>query len=196
MAQDHQKKQQPQRQHSPSPLDPLLRDHPPQHTFSTAANHPSPQQLLTSYYGSSTAEASSSAPPPPTRFPLSTHHSHSSSFEADDERSATGPQSIPSTASYHSHHRPHRPSRTGSDSDASSDFHPGQPFRSAMATGGADDDEDHLGRHPPPSARNRRRLGGASSFYAGEDTRPTSKREILGWYMYAFASETYVICGM
>jgi len=31
--------------------------------------------------------------------------------------------------------------------------------------------------------------------YPGEDTRPTSSRELAGWYMYAFASETYVICG-
>lgn len=31
--------------------------------------------------------------------------------------------------------------------------------------------------------------------YPGEDLRPTSKKEIAGWYMYAFASEVYVICG-
>ncbi|KAF3762358.1 MFS general substrate transporter [Cryphonectria parasitica EP155] len=31
--------------------------------------------------------------------------------------------------------------------------------------------------------------------YPGEDTRPTSSRELRGWYMYAFAAETYVICG-
>ncbi|CAI4216190.1 unnamed protein product [Parascedosporium putredinis] len=30
--------------------------------------------------------------------------------------------------------------------------------------------------------------------YIGEDTRPTSKKELAGWYMYAFAAETYVIC--
>ena len=39
-----------------------------------------------------------------------------------------------------------------------------------------------LSGHPPPR-------------YAGEDTRPTSKKELAGWYMYAFAAETYVICG-
>ncbi len=32
--------------------------------------------------------------------------------------------------------------------------------------------------------------------YPGEDTRPTSTKELAGWYMYGFASETYVICGM
>ncbi|PKS06356.1 hypothetical protein jhhlp_007104 [Lomentospora prolificans] len=40
-----------------------------------------------------------------------------------------------------------------------------------------------LSGHPPPR-------------YAGEDTRPTSKKELAGWYMYAFAAETYVICGI
>ncbi|KAI2633739.1 autophagy-related protein 22 [Hypomontagnella submonticulosa] len=37
--------------------------------------------------------------------------------------------------------------------------------------------------HGPPPGR-----------YPGEDTRPTSNKELAGWYMYAFASETYVIC--
>ena len=31
--------------------------------------------------------------------------------------------------------------------------------------------------------------------YPGEDTRPTSSKELAGWYMYAFAAETYMICG-
>ncbi|KAK1636507.1 autophagy protein Atg22 [Colletotrichum phormii] len=31
--------------------------------------------------------------------------------------------------------------------------------------------------------------------YKGEDTRPTSQKELSGWYAYAFAAETYVICG-
>ncbi|KZL81273.1 autophagy protein atg22 [Colletotrichum incanum] len=31
--------------------------------------------------------------------------------------------------------------------------------------------------------------------YQGEDTRPTSQKELSGWYAYAFAAETYVICG-
>ncbi|PHH69828.1 hypothetical protein CDD82_7492 [Ophiocordyceps australis] len=32
--------------------------------------------------------------------------------------------------------------------------------------------------------------------YPGYDSRPTSPKELLGWYMYAFAAETYVICGI
>jgi UMF1 family MFS transporter len=31
--------------------------------------------------------------------------------------------------------------------------------------------------------------------YPGEDTRPTSSKELAGWYAYAFAAEVYVICG-
>ncbi|CAG8953601.1 hypothetical protein HYFRA_00010060 [Hymenoscyphus fraxineus] len=34
------------------------------------------------------------------------------------------------------------------------------------------------------------------SQYEGEDTRLTSKKELNGWYAYAFAAEVYVICGM
>ncbi|KAH6650268.1 autophagy-related protein 22 [Chaetomium tenue] len=42
---------------------------------------------------------------------------------------------------------------------------------------------------------------GSSSFgalpprYPGDDTRPTSSKELAGWYAYAFAAEVYVICG-
>lgn len=32
--------------------------------------------------------------------------------------------------------------------------------------------------------------------YVGHDGRPTSSKEVAGWYMYAFAAETYVICGI
>ncbi|KAF9879770.1 autophagy protein atg22 [Colletotrichum karsti] len=34
------------------------------------------------------------------------------------------------------------------------------------------------------------------SRYQGEDTRPTSQKELSGWYAYAFAAETYVICAI
>ncbi|CAK7225425.1 Autophagy protein 22 [Sporothrix curviconia] len=130
-------------------------------------------------------------------------HSHSSSFEADDERSATGgPRSFSSTAANSiregaaaasSSQQRHR-----RQSDSSSDYHPGQPFRNnyRMATG--DDGGDGSRRL---SSRNIRRRGhrsspGAVAAYAGEDNRPTSAKEILGWYMYSFASETYVICAI
>ncbi|OAQ97721.1 hypothetical protein LLEC1_07094, partial [Akanthomyces lecanii] len=38
--------------------------------------------------------------------------------------------------------------------------------------------------------------GAGVPHYSGHDTRPTSPNEIQGWYMYAFAAETYVICGI
>ncbi|KAH6690412.1 autophagy protein Atg22 [Plectosphaerella plurivora] len=42
--------------------------------------------------------------------------------------------------------------------------------------------------------------GGSSSTpparYQGEDSRPTSNKELAGWYAYAFAAETYVICAI
>jgi UMF1 family MFS transporter len=31
--------------------------------------------------------------------------------------------------------------------------------------------------------------------YPGEDIRPTSRKELAGWYVYALAAEVYVICG-
>ena len=41
-----------------------------------------------------------------------------------------------------------------------------------------------------------RRRRSTAALYAGYDGRPTSRKEMAGWYMYAFASETYVICGI
>jgi UMF1 family MFS transporter len=85
---------------------------------------------------------SQSRPPKPQR-PLSTNSpkhsftSHSSSFEADDERSS-----------------------------------------SEHSMG-----EDRGFRDSP-------------SQYAGEDTRLTSRKELSGWYMYGFAAEVFVICGI
>lgn len=34
------------------------------------------------------------------------------------------------------------------------------------------------------------------SSYPGEDTRPTSKKELAGFYAYSFAAEVFVICGL
>ncbi|GAB7356152.1 hypothetical protein MBLNU459_g6745t2 [Dothideomycetes sp. NU459] len=36
----------------------------------------------------------------------------------------------------------------------------------------------------------------AAPRYAGEDTRPTSTKELLGFYAYSFAAEVYVVCGI
>lgn len=32
--------------------------------------------------------------------------------------------------------------------------------------------------------------------YADEDTRPTSRKELAGWYSYGWAAEVFVICAM
>lgn len=32
--------------------------------------------------------------------------------------------------------------------------------------------------------------------YAGEDTSPTTHREILGWYAYGIAAEVFAVCGV
>lgn len=35
-----------------------------------------------------------------------------------------------------------------------------------------------------------------SPRYVGEDTTPTSDREILGWYSYGIAAEVFAVCGV
>ena len=32
--------------------------------------------------------------------------------------------------------------------------------------------------------------------YTGDDTRPTSKKELAGWYFYSWAAEAFVVCGI
>lgn len=32
--------------------------------------------------------------------------------------------------------------------------------------------------------------------YPGQDTRPTSRKELLGFYTYSFAAEVFVVCGL
>ena len=44
-------------------------------------------------------------------------------------------------------------------------------------------DDDAFEEMPPPA-------------YPGEDTRPTSRKELLGFYTYSFAAEVFVVCGL
>lgn len=90
--------------------------------------------------------------------------SHSSSFEADDERSSIG-----SLEDFGIMSR----SRSRSDSDDGS---------GSNGTGGNCSTNNTGYLSPPPR-------------YPGDDTRPTSSKELAGWYAYAFAAEVYVICG-
>lgn len=32
--------------------------------------------------------------------------------------------------------------------------------------------------------------------YPGDDTRPTSKRELAGWFCYGWAAEVFAVCAM
>jgi UMF1 family MFS transporter len=36
----------------------------------------------------------------------------------------------------------------------------------------------------------------ADTRYADEDTRPTSQKELWGWYAYGWAAEVFAICAM
>ncbi|GAB1736209.1 hypothetical protein NU219Hw_g6882t1 [Hortaea werneckii] len=36
----------------------------------------------------------------------------------------------------------------------------------------------------------------SAAAYPGEDTRPTSRKEMLGFYTYSFAAEVFVVCGL
>ncbi|AEO66132.1 7f071523-790b-4752-b3ec-a9cc2f399a65 [Thermothielavioides terrestris] len=102
-------------------------------------------------------------PPAPRLFSGLSHaskrsfRSHSSSFEADDERSSTASLGDLGMMSR---------SRSGSRS------------RSRSNSGGS------FGVAVVPAR------------YPGEDIRPTSPKELAGWYAYAFAAEVYVICGI
>ncbi|KAK5125172.1 hypothetical protein LTR85_000848 [Meristemomyces frigidus] len=49
-----------------------------------------------------------------------------------------------------------------------------------MGSVGADEEAEM----PPPPA------------YPGDDTRPTSRKELLGFYTYGFAAEVFVVCGL
>ncbi|TLD24750.1 hypothetical protein PspLS_05490 [Pyricularia sp. CBS 133598] len=59
----------------------------------------------------------------------------------------------------------------------------------------SDSDMDTSTERGQSRERRRRRSYGGEQ-YADEDTRPTSEKELAGWYMYSFAAETYVICAI
>ncbi|KAK3941493.1 putative autophagy-related protein 22 [Diplogelasinospora grovesii] len=74
-------------------------------------------------------------------------------------------------------------------------------FRSHSSSFEADDEASSTGMMSPTSSDNESLNGDAAPpppppRYAGEDTRPTSSKELSGWYAYAFAAEVYVICGI
>ena len=98
-----------------------------------------------------------------SRLSHASNRSHSSSFEADDERSSIGSVETSSRMS---------PDRRSSSSA-------GRSHGSA--------DSGRLRISPNGS--------GNGGSYAQEDTRPTSPKELAGFYAYSFAAEVYVVCG-
>lgn len=37
---------------------------------------------------------------------------------------------------------------------------------------------------------------GRAPLYPGDDPRPTSKKELAGWYCYGWAAEVFTVCAM
>ncbi|KAK1755074.1 vacuole effluxer Atg22 like-domain-containing protein [Echria macrotheca] len=119
---------------------------------------------------------SAARPTPISRLSHASRHSFrsaSSSFEADDERSSTV------SADFEGRMSPAQRSRSSSSSSR----------RSRASHRSIDHDSVRLRVSPngPPSPPAR---------YPGEDTRPTSSKELAGWYAYAFAAEVYVVCAI
>lgn len=72
-------------------------------------------------------------------------------------------------------------------------------FRSHSSSFEADDefsDSDMEDGSAGQGACRRRNGASGPARYPDEDTRPTSPKELAGWYMYSFAAETYVICAI
>lgn len=61
----------------------------------------------------------------------------------------------------------------------------------------ADDDDDYPSNIPPHLQRHplRHPLTPTPQFI-GQDVRTTSRKELLGWYWYAWAAEVFVVCGV
>jgi len=106
------------------------------------------------------------APLKPSAPRLFSRNSYASQFEADDERSSTVSFDIDSGRM-----SPDR-SSTGYESGG---------YGSGEVGGGRSSRSSSVSLPPPR--------------YPGEDTRPTSPKELAGWYAYSFAAEVYVICG-
>lgn len=47
-----------------------------------------------------------------------------------------------------------------------------------------------------PSSNHPEELPQRSPRYPGEDTTPTSKQEIWGWYAYGIAAEVFAVCAV
>lgn len=122
--------------------------------------------------------ANNKAPPndPPPRLPPPAPRLFSRQPYASNDRSFRSSSSSSSEAD---------DERSTSDSLRFYDDYSGRMSPEDGGDGGGDDGAGADGLNGPA----------ATLRYPGEDTRPTSNKELAGWYMYSFAAETYVICG-
>ncbi|CZR50512.1 probable Autophagy-related protein 22 [Phialocephala subalpina] len=87
--------------------------------------------------------------------------------------------------------RPPEPQRAFSSNSAKRSY---RSYRSHSSSFEADDERSTSADNESMGEDDGYRDG--PSQYAGEDTRLTSRKELLGWYTYAFAAEVFVICGI
>jgi len=97
--------------------------------------------------------------------------------------------------------QPHRPTLRGQRHWSGISILSKRSFRSyATSSFEADDELSQSSRGEMSSSESDNGNGGSGRrpvpLYPGHDARPTSRKELTGWYMYAFAAETYVICGI
>ncbi|MCJ1281766.1 Autophagy protein 22 [Xylographa opegraphella] len=69
-------------------------------------------------------------------------------------------------------------------------------FQSPTPSFEADDEDSVSDRSTMEPARQAEPDEGPPPRYPGEDTRWTSKKELFGWYSYAWAAEVFVVCGV
>lgn len=86
------------------------------------------------------------------------------------------------------HLEPHRPPLQGHRLWSGLSIISKRSFRSFSSSVEADDELSTDGAMSDDSD--------APPRYSGHDARPTSRKELAGWYTYAFAAETYMICGI
>jgi UMF1 family MFS transporter len=77
------------------------------------------------------------------------------------------------------------------------------PYHAIVDPGDPEDADDERSfsdiEHDPsgsPLPGQRNHPGQLTPRFPGQDVRPTSRKELLGWYSYAWAAEVFVVCGV
>lgn len=60
----------------------------------------------------------------------------------------------------------------------------------------ADDERSDVDEDEFPSSRSHHHLRAPVPQFVDQDVRPTSRKELMGWYSYAWAAEVFVVCGI